>query len=182
MKKIDFNNNVNDDEIDGMNDRKVVHSSNDQRNDDYSNIKNHKIYQKQTIRNNSFYTIVNNKLKLKSHLEDPNKTNDWNTTNSHEGELVMAYNNNNGNNTLRPRTFYVLYIGQYKNGNGHLIFKLSMKQILVIMKYQPIYTPEDIIEAINDEDLFNNKIQNNHFDSNHFTLQDDHFENYEDDG
>ena len=40
-------------------------------------------------------------------LEDQNETNDWKTTDKHEGELVMAYNNNARSNTLYPRTFYV---------------------------------------------------------------------------
>ena len=37
------------------------------------------------------------------------------------------YDTNVDNNTLRPRTFYVLYIGPNDNDNGHLIFKLSTK-------------------------------------------------------
>ena len=76
----------------------------------------------------------------------------------------MAYNNNNGNNTIHHRKFYALYIGPNDNGNSHLIFKLPMKQILVTMKYQ-IY--EHLIEAINEEDSFHNKIQTNHFNSDH---------------
>ena len=82
----------------------------------------------------------------------------------------MAYDNNNGNNTLCLRIFYALYIGPNDNGKGRLIFKLSTKQILVTINYQLIHIPTDIIKAINEEDLFNNKIQTNHFDSNHFTL------------
>ena len=100
---------------------------NDLTNDDYSNIEDNEIHQEKIIQNSSFYTIVDNKLHLRSHLEDLNKPNDWKTKNSHEGELVMAYNNYNGNNTLRPRTFYALHIEPNGNGNGHLIFKLSTK-------------------------------------------------------
>ena len=39
----------------------------------------------------------------------------------------MAYNTNDGNNTLRPRTLYLLYIGPNNSGKSHLIFKLSTK-------------------------------------------------------
>ena len=34
---------------------------------------------------------------------------DWNSTNSHKGELVIAYNNKAGNKTLHPREVYALY-------------------------------------------------------------------------
>ena len=71
-------------------------------------------------------------------------------------------------------------LDQNNSGNGHLMFKLSTNQILATMKYQSIHAPESIIKAINEEDLFNNKIQTNHSDSNNFTLQDDHSDNYED--
>ena len=50
------------------------------------------------------------------------------------------------------------------------------------MKYQPIHAPEDLIKAITEEDSFNIKIQTNHFDINHFILQNDHYNNYENDG
>ena len=123
-----------------MNDDKVVHPNDDLTDDDYNNIEDHEIQQGQTNRN-SFYTLVDNKLQSSSHLEDPNETNDWNTTNNHEGELFIADDTNAGNNTLRPRTFYTLYIGPNYNGNGHLIFKPSTNQILVVMKYQPIRVP-----------------------------------------
>ena len=89
----------------------------------------------------------------------------------------MAYNTNVGNNTLRPRTFYVLYIGLNDKGNGHLIFKLSTKQILITAKYQPIHIPKDIIEAINGTDSFINKIQVTHFNSYHSIVQNNHSDN-----
>ena len=47
------------------------------------------------------------------------------------------------------------------------------------MKHQQKYALEDLIEAINKENSFNKKIQNNHCDSDHFILQDDHSDNYE---
>ena len=46
----------------------------------------------------------------------------------------MAYNTNAENHTLYPRTFYALHIGPNDNGIGHLIFKLSSKQISTTMK------------------------------------------------
>ena len=113
--------------------RKEDFPGDDLTNDDYSNIEEHEIYQEQTIRNNSLYTIVDNKLP--SSLEDLNDGNDWKTTNSHEGKLVMVYNYYNGNKTLHPRTFYALYIDSNDKGDGHLIVKLSTKQRLATMKY-----------------------------------------------
>ena len=47
------------------------------------------------------------------------------------------------------------------------------------MKYQPIHIPEDLIKAINETDLFNNKIQSNQFDRGHFIVQDDNSHSYE---
>ena len=47
---------------------------------------------------------------ISSHLEDSNKTNDCKTIHNHNGKLVVANDTNAGNNTLRPRTFYALYI------------------------------------------------------------------------
>ena len=50
------------------------------------------------------------------------------------------------------------------------------------MKYQPIHVPENLIEAINETNSSNNKIQVYHFDNDHSTVQDDHSNNNEDDG
>ena len=181
LKKIDSNINVIDNEIDDMNDEEVVHPSDDLTDDDYSNIEDHEIQQEQTNRNNSFYILVDNELKLSSHLEDPNEANDWKPTNNHKGELVVAYNTNAGNNTLRSRAFYVLYIGPNDSSNGHLIFQLSTKQTLVTIKHKPIHILEDLNEAINEKDSFNNKIRVDHFGSDYFIVQDDHSDNNEDD-
>ena len=49
------------------------------------------------------------------------------------------------------------------------------------MKYQTVPVPEDLIEAINETDLFTNKMQINHFGSDYFTAQDDHYNNNEND-
>ena len=71
--------------------------------------------------------VVENELQASPQFEDQNETNDWKTTNKHEGELVMTYGNNARSNTLYPRRFYALYIGPNNNDDGHLIFRLSMK-------------------------------------------------------
>ena len=155
LKKIDFNIIVNNDEIDDINDNKVVHLSDALADDVYNNIDYHNVQQEQTI-HNSLYTLVDNELQLSSHLEDPNKANDWKSTNSHEGELVIAYNTNAGNNTLRPRIFYALYIGPNDDSNGHSMYKLFTNQILVTMKYQSVPVLEDLIEAISKMDTSDN--------------------------
>ena len=84
--------------------KKVVHPSGDLTDDDYSNIEDHETQHKQINQNNSFYTLVEDKLQPSPQLEDQNETNDWKTTNKHEGELVLAYDNNSRSNTLYPRT------------------------------------------------------------------------------
>ena len=94
---------------------------------------------------------------------------------------MMAYNTNARHNTWYPRIFYTLYIGPNHNNIGHLIFKLSTKEISNIMKYQPVPVNENLLETISERDLFTNKIQLNHLISNRFTAQDDHFNNIEDD-
>ena len=109
-----------------MNDDKIAHPSDDLVDNVYSNIEDHKIQQEQT-NHNSLYTLANNKLQLSSDLEDLNEADNWKSTNSHEGELVIAYNNNNRNNALRPRIFYTLYIGPNDDGNDHLIYELLTK-------------------------------------------------------
>ena len=74
-------------------------------------------------------------------LEELYKTDDWKITKSHKGELVIPYDNKNGNKTLRPRVFYALYIKQNDIGNGYLIYRLSTDQILVTKKYQSVHIP-----------------------------------------
>ena len=78
----------------------------------------------------------------------------------------MAYNTNTGNNTLYPRIFYTLYIGPNNIGIGHLIFRLSTKEIF---------------KTIGETDSFTNKIQIHQPNSNRFIAQDDHFNNTKDD-
>ena len=73
-----------------MNDDKIVHPSDDLADDVYNNIDYHNVQQEQT-NHNSLYTLTDNKLQLSSDLEDPNEANDWKSSNSHKGELVIAY-------------------------------------------------------------------------------------------
>ena len=96
------------------------------------------------------------------YLEDRNKTYDWKTKNNHEDELVMAYDTNAGSNTLYPRTLYALYIGPNNNGIGHLVFKLSTKQILTTVKYQPVPVSKNLSRTSNETDSFTTKIQIDH--------------------
>ena len=94
----------------------------------------------------------------------------------------MVYNTKTGSNTLYPRTFYALYIGLNDNGIGHLIFKLSTKQILTTIKYQPVSMPGNLFKTTNGIDSLTTKIQINYFDSDQFTAQDNHFNNTKDEG
>ena len=69
LKNIDSNINAIDNEIDDMNDKEVVHPSDDLTDDDYNNIEDHKTQHKRTNCNNSYYTYVDNELHPSSHLE-----------------------------------------------------------------------------------------------------------------
>ena len=69
--------------------------------------------------------------------------------------------------TLQPRVFYALYVRPNDDGNGHLIYRLSTDQILVTKEYQSVPVPENLIKAISETYSSDNKIQVNHFDSNH---------------
>ena len=100
----------------------------------YRNI-NHKNVQQEQTTHNSLYRLANSKLQLNYDLEDPYRTNDWKSTNSHKGELVIAYDNKIGNKILCPRVLYALYIRLSDNGNGHLIYRLPTDQIFVTKEY-----------------------------------------------
>ena len=93
----------------------------------------------------------------------------------------MAYNNNAKRDILYPGAFYTLYIGPNYDGTGHLIFKLLTKQILTTPKYKPVPMLEDLIKTTNEMDTFTTKLQTNHFDSDHYTAQEDYFNNTQDD-
>ena len=93
----------------------------------------------------------------------------------------MAYDNNARNKTLYQIIFYVLNIGPNDNGTGHLIFKLSTKQILTVLKYRPVPMPEDLIKAINEIDTIATNIQIDQFYSDHYITQEDYFNNTQND-
>ena len=59
----------------------------------------------------------------------------------------MAYDNKVRSNVLYPRTFYALYIGPNNNGASHLIYNLSIEQVLTTLKYKPVPIHEDLIKA-----------------------------------
>ena len=87
--------------------------------DDNSNVEDHGTQHEWINQNNSLYTLVQNELQASPQLEDHNATNYWKTTNKHEGELVMAYNNNARSNIFYQKLFYSLYIRPNNNGIGH---------------------------------------------------------------
>ena len=115
-------------------------------------------------------------------LEEPYRTDDWKSINSHKGELIIVYNNKVGNKTLHPRVFYALYIRPNGIGNGHVVYRLSTDHILVTKEYQYEHMPEDLIEAISDKNLYDNKIQVIHFNNDQAIIQVDHSNNHNEDG
>ena len=50
------------------------------------------------------------------------------------GELVVAYNVTASNKIVHPRAFFSLYIGPNDSGSGHIVFKLSTKQLVTTPK------------------------------------------------
>ena len=116
---------------------------------------------------------------MNSDQENPNRTNDWKSTNSHISELIITYNNKTGNNTLHPKVFYVLYIKPNGDNNYHLIYDLLRDKIAVIMNYQSVPVPEDLIEPMNRTESSNNKIQVDHFDIEQSIVQVDYSNNNE---
>ena len=180
LKKIDSNIFTNNNEINDMNDDKMDWHCNNQTNDVYSNI-NHKNVQQEQTTHNSLYRLANSKLQLNYDLKDPYRTNEWKSTNSDKGELVIAYNNRVRNKTLRPRVFCVLYIRPNDIGIWHLVYRLSTDQMLVTKEYQTIHVPEDPIEAISKTNSYDNKIQVIHFNNDQAIFQDDHSNNHNED-
>ena len=75
LMKIDFNIIVNNDEINDLNDNKIVYPNDDLADDVHNNIDCHNVQQEQTI-HNSLYTVTNNKLQLSSDLENSNGADD----------------------------------------------------------------------------------------------------------
>ena len=58
----------------------------------------HNVHQKQT-NHNSLYTIADNEIQSSSDSENQNEAVDWKSTNSHKGELFIAYDNKVKNKT-----------------------------------------------------------------------------------
>ena len=59
-----------------MNNKEAVHPSVNLTDDNNCKIEDHETQHKQIIRNNSFYTLVENELQSSTQLEDQNETND----------------------------------------------------------------------------------------------------------
>ena len=177
LKSIDFNIINNFNEIDDKKDDIRNHSSNDLTDDMYNNIDHHNVDQKQT-NHNSLYTLANNKLQLSSDLEEL----DWNSTDSHKGELVIAYNNRVGNKILCPRACYALYTRPNEYSNGHLIYKPSTDQIVVTKDYQIVPVPEDLIDTTSETDSYDKKSQVDNLDMVQSIVHDDQFNNNNDGG
>ena len=146
-----------------MNNNKMVCHNDNLANNVDCNI-NHKNVQQEQTTHNSLYTLTNYKIQLNYDLEDPNGTNEWKSTNSHKIELIIAYDNNNRNNTLHPKVFYALYIEPNGDNSSHLIYDLSKDKIVVTTNYQSVPVLADTFEPTNRTKSSNNKIQNDHFD------------------
>ena len=114
---------------------------------------------------------------MKYDLEDLYGTDDWKSTNCQKSELIIAYNNKARNNTLHPKVCYALYIEPNGDNNGHLIYDLSSDKIVVTMNYQSVLIPTDLFEPTNITESCNNKIQVDHFDVEHPSIQMDDFNN-----
>ena len=95
LKKTGFNIITNNNEIDDMNNDKMDYRSDNPTNNVYSKI-NHKNVQQEWTIHNSHYHLANFELQLKYDLEESYRTNDWKSTNSHNGELLIAYNDKVG--------------------------------------------------------------------------------------
>ena len=154
LKKIDFNIITNKDEMDDLNNDIRDHYNNDLTDDVYNNIDHDNEDQKRTTHNN-LYTLADNKLQLRSDLKDL----DWNSTDSHEGELIIAYYNKVGIKTLCLRAFYALYDKPNKESNGHLIYRLATDQIEFTKDYQTVPVPEDLDAMICETELYEKNIK-----------------------
>ena len=111
-----------------MNNNKMDYHNDNLTNVMFSNI-NHKNVQQERTTHNSLYRLVDSKLQLNYNLEELYRTNDWKSTNSHKGELVIAYNNKVGYKTLHPTVFYALYIRPNDVDNRHLIYNIYRSDI-----------------------------------------------------
>ena len=60
------------------------------------------------------------------------------------------------------------------DNNGHLIYDLSKKKIVVTMNYQSVLVPTDLFDPTNRTESSNNKIQVDHFDVDHSIVRIDY--------
>ena len=104
-----------------------------------------------------------------------------NSTDSHKGELVIAYDNKAGNKTLCPRAFYALYVRLNENNNGNVIYRLSTDQIVITKDYQTVIVPEDLNDAISKTNSYDNKSKVDDFDIIHSIVRDSQSNNNNDD-
>ena len=65
------------------------------------------------------------------------------------GELILAYDVESNYKTLKPRTFYALYIGPNDGSTSHSLFKLSTKAMIVTPRCKLIPMPNDAIKVVN---------------------------------
>ena len=147
LKKTNFNIITNNNDIDDMNNNNRNHSNNDLTDDVYNNIGYDNVNRKQT-NHNSLYLLADDKLQVNSDLKDLDEY----STDSHEGELIIAYGSKVGNKTLRPRAFYTRYVKPNEEGNLYLIYSLSTDQTVVTKDYQSVPVPEDTVETICESD------------------------------
>ena len=71
----------------------------------------------------------------------------------------FTYDNKVEYKTLRPRAFYALHVKPNEEGNRHLIYRLSIDQIVVTKDYQTVPVPEDLVDTICESDPYENKYQ-----------------------
>ena len=172
LKKTDSNIITNNNEINDMNDDNRDHSNNNL-SDDADNLSDHDSVDLKQRNHNNLYTLANNKLQLNFDLEDL----DWKSTDSHEGELIITYDNKVRYKTLHPISFYTLYIKPNEGGSGYLIYRLSTDQIVVTKEYQTVPLPEDIGNTLFESHPCINKSQAKNVDTIISSIHDDQCNN-----
>ena len=65
-------------------------------------------------------------------------------------ELAMTYNLTASNKTTYSRAFFALYMGPNDSGSGHIVFKLSTKQLVTTPKCKLKPMAEDIAVVVNE--------------------------------
>ena len=65
------------------------------------------------------------------------------------GELVLAYDVQANNKTLKLRAFYALYIGPNDGGTGHSVLKLSIKKMIITSRCKSVPMPDNVIKVVN---------------------------------